>query len=98
MVNFKFVLFGQSVQLLPIAVNAAVTSRGVPRPNLLLVRLKYIFTVWWTSGGVPRLKLFISMVNKYLLIGGPPVEFLAPIFFFFISNVTNIANFFVIEA
>ena len=43
MVNFKFVLFGQSVQLLPIAVYAAVTSRGVPRPNLLLVQLIYIY-------------------------------------------------------
>ena len=60
MVNFKFVLFGQSVQLLPIAIYAAVTSRGVPRPNLSLVRLIYIYylvDLRWSS--TP--KLFISM-------------------------------------
>ena len=36
MVNFKFVVLGQSVQLLPIAVYAAVTSRGVPRPKFYI--------------------------------------------------------------
>lgn len=82
MVNFKFVVFGQSVQSLPIAVYmyAVVTSRGVPRPKFYIsIVIIYVLISGpraWSSSP----KSFISTVDIYLLIGGPRVEFLTQFF------------------